>query len=289
MTRGNPLRLIVSFTIPMLLGGVCQQFYNLIDMLIIGNTNGSRDLAAIGATASPLFFILCFAMGLTVAFSIVIAQYFGANNLRLVRRTFVSAIYVTAAATVCLSLVGIFGARPLMRILQTPDDIIDGAVIYIQICVGGGAGLLVYNGAASVLRGVGDSRTPLYFLILSSLLNVLLDLLFVLVFGMGVAGVAIATVIAQTVSAAACVWYTLHRYAFFRIGRADLVPNRKNITDVLRIGISMGLQGLFLSIGDMVVAGMVNSFGTDVVPAYATGNRIQQIATLVFWRIRFSA
>lgn len=285
MTRGNPLHLIVSFTIPMLLGGVCQQFYNLIDMLIIGNANGSRDLAAIGATASPLFFILCFAMGLTVAFSIVIAQHFGANNLRLVRRTFVSAIYVTAAATVCLSLVGIFGARPLMRLLQTPDDIIDGAVIYIQICVGGGAGLLVYNGAAAVLRGVGDSRTPLYFLVLSSLLNVLLDLLFVLVFGMGVAGVAIATVIAQTVSAAACVWYTLHRYAFFRIGRADLVPNRKNITDVLRIGISMGLQGLFLSIGDMVVAGMVNSFGTDVVAAYATGNRIQQIATLVFFTL----
>ena len=285
LTKGDPFRGIVRFAVPMLVGGVFQQFYNIIDMLIIGNANGSRDLAAIGATSSATFFILSVAIALTIAFSIVVAQHFGANNLRMVRRTVVTSIYITAAATVILAFAGVFGARPLMRLLQTPEDIIDGAVLYIQVCMGAGAGLLVYNAAASVLRGVGDSRTPLYFLIVSSILNVLLDLLFVMTFGMGVMGVALATVISQTVSAGLCVWYMFRRYPIFRIERADLAPDWSNMWSVLRIGLSMGLQGLFLSIGDMVVTGMVNSFGTDVVAAYATGNRVQQIATLVFFTL----
>lgn len=285
MTKGEPLRLIARFTLPMLLGGVFQQFYNIIDMLIIGNTNGSRDLAAIGATSSATFFFLSVAMGLTVAFSIVIAQHFGANNLRMVRRSFVSSIYITAALTVVLSVAGIVGARPLMEALQTPADIIDSSVLYIQICIGGGIGLMVYNGAAAVLRGVGDSRTPLYFLILSSILNVILDLIFVLGLHMGVKGVAIATVISQIVSAALCVWYMLRKYQFFRIVRDDIVRDRKNMWDILRIGLSMGLQGLFLSVGDMVVTGVVNTYGTDVVAAYATGSRVLQLATLVFFTL----
>lgn len=285
MTRGEPLRLIVRFTIPMLVGGVFQQFYNIIDMLILGNANGSRDLAAIGATSSATFFFLSLALGLTVAFSIVIAQHFGGNNLRMVRRTFITSIYITLALFVLLSLAGIFGARPLMRILQTPEDIIDNSVLYNQICIGGGLGLLAYNGAAAVLRGVGDSRTPLYFLILSSVLNVILDLVFVLSLEMGVAGVAIATVISQTASAALCIWYMLRRYSFFRVARGDWKLYGKNLWDVARIGLSMGLQGLFLSIGDMVVTGVVNTFGTDVVAAYATGGRVLQMATLVFFTL----
>ena len=283
MTRGKPLGLIIKFSIPMLIGGVFQQFYNIIDMLIVGKVNGSRDLAAIGATSSATFFILSVTLGVTVAFSIVISQGFGANNMRLVRRTFVSSIYITGGCVVLLALVGILGARPLMLLLHTPDDIIDSAVAYIQICMGGGIGLLVYNGAAAVLRGVGDSRTPLYFLILSSLLNVILDLVFVLNLGMGVKGVAIATIISQCVSAAVCVWYMLRKYAFFRVGGEDLMPHSGTIYTILRIGLSMGLQALFLSVGDMVVSSAVNTFGTDTVAAYATGNRVTQIASLLYF------
>lgn len=283
MTRGKPLGLIVRFSIPMLVGGLFQQFYNIIDMLIVGKVNGSRDLAAIGATSSATFFILSVTLGVTVAFSIVISQSFGANNMRLVRRTFVSSVYITGGCVVLLAMVGVFGARPLMRLLQTPDDIIDSAVLYIQICMGGGVGLLVYNGAAAVLRGVGDSRTPLYFLILSSLLNVVLDLVFVLNLDMGVKGVAIATVISQCISAAICVWYMLRKYAFFRVVGKDLAPHRGNIYTILRIGLSMGLQALFLSVGDMVVSSVVNTYGTDTVAAYATGNRVTQIASLLYF------
>ena len=283
MTRGKPLGLIIRFSIPMLIGGVFQQFYNIIDMLIVGNVNGSRDLAAIGATSSANFFILSITLGITVAFSVVVAQHFGANNLRMVRKAFVSSIYITAACTVGLALVGIFGARPLMKLLQTPEDIIDSSVIYIQVCMGGGIGLLVYNGASSVLRGIGDSRSPLYFLILSSILNVILDLLFVITFGMGVKGVAIATVISQIISAAVCVWYMLRRYSFFRVRREDFAPSRTTIATILKIGLSMGLQAVFLSIGDMVVTSLVNTYGTNVVAAYATGNRVQQMATLLYF------
>lgn len=283
MTRGNPLKLIIKFSLPMLIGGVFQQFYNIIDMLIVGKVNGSRDLAAIGATSSATFFILSITLGVTVAYSVVVSQHFGANNLRRVRRAFVSSIYITGTCVVILALAGILAARPILLAMQTPTEIIDSAVLYIQICMGGGIGLLVYNAAASVLRGIGDSRTPLYFLILSSVLNVLLDLAFVLLFHMGVKGVAIATVISQTVSAAICVWYMLRRYPFFRIGREDLKPDLASIRTIVVIGLSMGLQALFLSVGDMFAAAVANTFGTDVVAAYATGNRIQQMATLLYF------
>jgi putative efflux protein, MATE family len=285
MTTGSPLKLIVAFTIPMLIGGVFQQFYNIIDMLIVGKVNGSRELAAIGATGSATFFILSMTMGVTVGYSIVIAQFFGAKKTHMVRVSLASSIYVTAGCTILLAAVALLFSRPLMEILQTPADIIDDSVLYLQICLGGGVGLLVFNGASAVLRAVGDSKTPLYFLILSSVLNVLLDLLFVVVFHYGVMGVAIATVIAQITSASLCVVYIIKRFPIFHISRRDLKPDRQNIHLVLKIGLSMGLQGFFLSIGEMVTTGVVNSFGTDVVAAFATGNRVQQFAMLLYFTI----
>lgn len=285
MTKGPPLRLIVKFAVPMLIGGVFQLFYNLIDMLIVGQVNGSRDLAAIGATAAATFFMLSVTMGLTTGFAIVMSQFFGAKRWRMVRTTLASAIYISAVCALVLALAGIFGSRPLMRVLQTPADIIDSAALYLQICIGGSLGFVVFNASSAILRAVGDSRTPLYFLILSSVLNVLLDLLFVLTFGMGVKGVAIATVIAQVISAACCVVYTLRRYPMFRLTRADMRFSKSNVTMIAKIGLSMGLQGFFLAIGDMTIAGVVNSFGTDVVAAYATGGRVQQFALLLLFTI----
>lgn len=166
MTQGNPMKVIFAFSFPMLLGGIFQQIYNITDALVLGNFVGSRALAAVGATGSATFFLLAVASGLTNAFAIVIAQYFGAGDEKKVRRTTAGTIYIMAAAGIILSLAGIFGARPLMELLQVPEDIRDQSVVYIRICVGGSAGQIVYNGAASILRAVGDSRTPLYFLIL---------------------------------------------------------------------------------------------------------------------------
>ncbi len=222
MTRGPTLKLIASFALPMLIGGLFQLLYNMVDMLIVGKINGSRDLAAIGATVSATFFLLSVTMGLTTAFSIIIAQYFGAKKIKMVRATLTSAIYISIACAVILSLAGFFGSRPLLRLLQTPSDIIDASTVYLQICIGCGSGLVAYNASTAILRAVGDSRTPLYFLILASVLNVLLDLLFVAVFGMGVVGVAVATVISQITSAILCIVFIIKKYPIFCITRAEM-------------------------------------------------------------------
>ncbi|CAM3890591.1 MATE family efflux transporter [Lederbergia lenta] len=285
MTEGRPLKLIFAFTMPMLIGGVFQQFYNVADTLIVGNFVGSRALAAVGATGSTLFFILSLTMGLTNAFSIVMSQYFGAKNEEMVRKTMISSIYITLLCIIILCFVGIFGARSLMELLKTPHDIIDDATLYIQICVGGSVGLLIYNGAAAVLRAVGDSRTPLYFLILSSILNVLLDLLFVIVFDMAVMGVAIATVIAQVISAVLCVLYIYKKFHIFRVSRSDWSLHWGNIGMISKIGVPMGLQSLLISIGEMAVTGVVNAYGTNAVAAYTTSLRVQQFATLAYLNI----
>jgi len=285
MTEGRPLKLIFAFMGPMIIGGLFQQFYNVADTLIVGKFVGSRALASVGVTGSTFFFLLSLTLGLTNAFSIVMSQYFGAKNEEMVRKTLVSSIYITIVCTIILAFIGIFGARPLMLLLNAPADIIDDATLYIQICFGGSIGLLFYNAASAVLRAVGDSKTPLYFLILSSILNVLLDLLFVLSFGMEVAGVAIATVISQVVSAFICIIYTYKKFPIFRVKRADWSPHFANIGLISKIGVPMGLQTLLLSVGEMTVTGVINSFGTNAVAAYTTGMRVQQFATLAFFNM----
>lgn len=280
MTNGRPLKLILRLVLPMLAGTVFQQLYNVVDMLIVGKAVGSRALAAVGATGAATFFALAMVTGLTNGFTAVTAQYFGAKDLHNIRKTFVSTIYISIVCIVLLAAVGIFGAEPLLRLLNTPDDIIHDSTLYLQICIGGSVGLIIYNGISATLRALGDSRTPLIFLILTSLLNVLLDLLFVLVFDMAVVGVAIATVTAQCVSAAACLVYLLKRYDILRPVKGDFRPYFPTIGLILKIGLPIGLQTLLLSVGDMTITGMVNLFGTDVVAANATGHRILEFSMM---------
>lgn len=282
MTEGSPLRHIIIFMIPMMIGGFFQQFYNVADTLVVGNMVGSDALAAIGATGSSTFFMLSLTMGLTNAFSIVISQSFGAKNEDLVRRNLVNSIYIMGAAAVILTLIGLFGSRPLMRLMRTPADIIDQSVIYLQICIGGCVAQLAYNMASSALRAVGNSRTPLYFLIFTSILNVALDLLFVLAFHMGVAGVAIATVISQAISAALSIRYIVKYFPIFHLRREDMHPDKEIILRLLRMGLPMSFQMSLLSIGDMVITGIVNGFGTNVVASFSVGGRVQQFASLAF-------
>ena len=286
MTSGPPFRQIARFALPMLVGGIFQLFYNLIDMVIVGRMNGSRELAAIGATASATFLILSVTLGLATACSIVMAQHFGAGNLRMVRTTLTSAIYISLACAAAMTAAGFLASRPLMRLLQTPPEILDEAVGYMRICVGlGGLGVVVYNSSSAVLRAVGDSRSPLCFLILSSVLNVVLDVVLVAGFDRGVTGAAEATVISQAVSALAAVVFIARRYPMFRLSRADFAPNWSNIRMICRIGVSLGLQGLFIAIGEMTILGVVNGFGADVVAAYSTALRVQQVAILIYFTL----
>ena len=229
MTVGSPFKTIIYFSLPMLIGGIFQQFYGVTDTIIIGKFVGSRALAAIGATTSTMFFFLSFAIGFTNAFSIVMGQFFGAKNETMLKRTFLNSIYVTLFSSVILLIFGLFFSRPLMILLKTPSDIIDNSVIYLKICVGLSFGQLIYNGAASILRALGDSKTPLYFLILTTILNIILDLLFVALLKMNVAGVAIATVVSQMISAFLSVFYIIKKFPILKLNKEDMIFDSSNL------------------------------------------------------------
>jgi putative MATE family efflux protein len=282
MTSGGPLRHILLFMLPILLGSLFQRFYNVADAIVVGQAMGSAELAAIGATGPATFFLLSIAMGLTHAFSIVTAQYFGAKNERMVKTTLVSGIYITAACSLLFTATGLLAARPLLTLLNTPAEILENSVLYLRICIAGTAFQLSYNGAASVLRAVGDSKTPLYFLIFSCILNVAIDLLFVLCFGMGLAGVAYATVFSQFLAAFLSAFYIFSRYRIFRLARTDFRPDRSSLAHVLKIGLPLGLQSLLVSVADMAIVSVVNSFGTNVLAAYTAYKRIQEFAMLSY-------
>ncbi|MEI0602714.1 MATE family efflux transporter [Brachyspira alvinipulli] len=283
MTVGSPFKTIIHFSVPMLIGGIFQQFYNITDTIIIGRFVGSRALASIGASSSTMFLFLSFAIGFTNAFSIVMGQFFGAKNETMLKRTFLNSIYVTLFSSLILLMFGLFFSRPLMILLQTPSDIIDNSVLYLKICIGLSAGQLIYNGAASILRALGDSKTPLYFLILTTILNIILDLVFVALLKMNVAGVAIATVISQMISAFLSVLYIIKKFPILNLNKEDMEFDSSNLLMIVKIGASMSIQSVFLSIGEMIISGVVNTFGTNVVASYTTGNRINQFASMAYF------
>ena len=205
MTRGRPISLMLRFALPMMLGSVFQSLYTMVDSAVLGRYVGSEALAAVGATTSTTNFILLLSTGVTSAVSIVISQFVGAGDEKKIRAGLVSTVYLTLGIGAAMCVVSMLLERPLMLLLNTPESVIDMSVLYIQLIGGLGIAQFAYNAAASVLRALGDSKTPLIFLIFCSLLNVALDLLSVLIFELGVAGVAGATVIAQAVSAAVCI------------------------------------------------------------------------------------
>lgn len=283
MTVGSPFKTIIYFSIPMLIGEIFQQFYGVADTIIIGKFVGSRALASIGATTSTMFFFLSFAIGFTNAFSIVMGQFFGAKNESMIKITFINSIFVTLFSSLLLLIFGMFFSRPLMLLLKTPPDIIDNSVLYLKICIGLSFGQLFYNGAASILRALGDSKTPLYFLILTTIINIILDLLFVALLKMNVLGAAIATVISQIMSAFLSILYIINKFPILKLNREDIVFNSSNLFMIIKIGVSMSIQAIFLSIGEMIISGVVNTFGTNVVASYTTGNRINQFASMAYF------
>ncbi len=288
MTSGSPIHLMIRFCLPVMVGSIFQQIYNITDSIVVGNCVGSSALAAIGTTGSSTFFLLALASGLTSSFSILLSQSFGSGDEQKIRRILAAAIYVTLAAALVLSLVGIFGSAFIMQLLDAPADIIADATLYLQICIGGCLGLLVYNAAAAVLRSVGNSKIPLLFLILTCVLNVILDLVFVLAFGLGVMGVAVATVVSQWIAAAACVIYTVKAMPIFRLTRRDMRPDAQSFREILKIGLPISLQSMLLAVGDMVVTRVINAFNTEMVAAFSTVTRINNLASLSFSSIAHS-
>lgn len=277
MTSGNPLGHILHFALPLLLGNLFQQFYNMVDSLVVGNYVGSNALAAVGTCGSMNFLFFSLSSGLAIGIGIIASQYFGAKNEDLLKKTIANSIYVLVSASLLVSFLGILIAPTILRLLNTPDTIINDSIIYMRTTCSGIIAIALYNGVAAILRALGDSKTPLYFLILSSIINVVLDLLFVLGFNWNVFGVALATIIAQAISALTSIIYAYKKIPYFKLTRSELKPNKSIIFHSFRLGIPVALQNSMIAISMMALQGVVNSFGETVMAAYTIVSRVEQI------------
>ena len=215
MTQGEPFKLILWFSIPLLLGNIFQQFYSMVDTIIVGKFLGTQALAAVGTTGPLNFLVLGFANGIASGFAVLVAQRFGAGDHSGMKKAVASAAELAIGFTIVLTLAATFGAKGLLHLINTPEDIFQGAYDYIVVIFAGLGATMLYNILACFLRAIGDSKTPLYFLIVSSILNVVLDLLFIINLNMGVAGAAWATVISQGVSGILCFVYMMKKFSFF--------------------------------------------------------------------------
>ena len=279
MTEGRPLRLILSFFFPLLIGNLFQQMYNMADSIIVGQFVGKEALAAVGATGSFNFLVLGFALGLCSGLCIPISQCFGAGDMYGMRRALVSAIYITLVITVATTAAMMAFTRPMLRLMHTPQNIFQQSYDYIIVIFGGTFATLLYNLPAGLLRALGDSKTPLLFLIIASLLNIVLDLVFILVFHMGVAGAAWATVIAQAISGALCVRYIMRHFPVLRPGKEEWKFDMASAKKGLAIGVPMGLQFSLTAVGSVVLQGAVNTLGSDAVASITAGAKVQMIMT----------
>ena len=287
LTKGAPLKLILLFSVPLLIGNIFQQFYNLADIVIVGRTLGVNALAAVGAVA-PLFFLIMFAVvGLNNGFAVITAQRFGAGDENGVRRSVVISTILSTLFTAVFSVIFFFLMKPILLLMNVPSEIFHDAYWYIQICVIGLVTVNFYNLLASVVRALGDSKTPLYFLILASVLNIFLALLFILKFGLGVPGSAIAVVLSQGFSVILCILYIKTRFPILHLKKSDWIFRKENrkedieyIIEHLKIGLPMAMQFSVLGIGILIIQSVCNTFGTDVIAAFTAALRIEQIATM---------
>ncbi len=286
MTSGNPVRLLLLFTVPLLIGNIFQQFYSMVDTIVVGRYVGPQALAAVGSTGSMSFFVIGFAGGLMAGFSILTSQCFGAlqkeehKDYYRIKQTVAAALVLTAVISAVIAFVMYFCTMPLLRVLKTPEDIIDGAHTYIRTIFMGVFTSFYYNLGASLMRSVGDSKTPLYLLIISSFLNIGMDFLFVIVFDMGIFGVAFATVIAQAISAILSLAVMFYKYPFLRPGKEHFKPDWGLIFELLRLGVPNAFMNSITAIGSMVLQSVVNSFGSTVVAAHTAASRVEQFMQL---------
>lgn len=277
MTKGNPLSLIIGFFIPLVLGNLFQQLYNMVDTMVVGRYVGVDALSAVGATGAISFLVIGFVMGICSGFSINMSQAFGAGRISDMRRYVINALYLCIFFTIVLTAVSTLLARQLLEFMKTPADIIDMSYDYIIIIFGGIGATMLYNMLSGILRSLGDSKTPLFFLMIAAALNVVLDLVFVIAFDMGVKGVGYATVISQGVSAILCVVYIRKRVTILTFEKDELALDLKKCFNLVKIGVPMALQFSITAIGSIIIQMAVNDIGTSAVAACTTANKIQQI------------
>ena len=280
LTSGSPLKVILLFSLPLVLGNLFQQFYALADTIIVGRFCGVGALASVGATGSVNYLILGFVIGVCNGFAIPIAQLFGARDYSDLRRHVANAAWLCIAGSVVLTVATVALTRPMMQLMQTPADILDGAVTYIGWIFAGIPFIFLYNMVAAIMRALGDSKTPLYFLILTSALNIGLDLLFIIPFQMGVLGAALATDISQVISGVLSFIYLSRKFDVLKMQKSDFAYSKKACTRLLGIGIPMGLQCSITAIGSVIMQWAVNVLGSTAVAAVTAAGKTQSLLTV---------
>lgn len=282
MTVGNPMKIIFGFTLPIFIGNVFQQFYNMADAVIVGKFVGNKALAAVGSTGTIMFLIYGFVVGMTAGFTVLTAQKFGAGDMKGMRKTVAGAGILSFVVGALLTILFMAFMKPLLILMNTPSDIFADTYSYIMIVSGGILAQMLYNLLSSILRALGNSKLPLVFLIISALLNIVLDLVFIVGFGMGAKGAAVATVIAQGVSGILCLFYIIAKIPILHLKREDLDVGSTIYKNQLRIGVPMALQYSITAIGTMMVQSSLNILGSTLVAAYTAAGKIEQVVTQAY-------
>lgn len=282
MTVGNPMKIILSFTLPIFIGNVFQQFYNMADAVIVGKFVGNKALAAVGSTGTIMFLIYGFVVGMTAGFTVLTAQKFGAGDMKSMRKTVVGAGVLSFVVGALLTVLFMVFMKPLLTLMNTPSDIFADAYAYIMIVSGGILAQMLYNLLSSILRALGNSKLPLYFLIISALLNIVLDLVFIIVFRMGAAGAAYATVIAQGISGILCLLYIAKKVPALYLHREDWEIDKNLAGWQLKIGLPMAFQYSITAIGTIVVQSCLNILGSTAAAGFAAASKIEQVFTQAY-------
>lgn len=280
MTSGSPAKLIFLFTVPLFIGNLFQQLYNMADTFIVGRTLGVNALAAVGCTGSLMFLIIGFAQGLSSGFSILTAQRFGAKDEAGVRRSFVASLVLGGIIGLVLTVVSVAFARQMLVMLQTPAEILDDAFSYMIVVFAGILATMLFNVLSNVLRALGDSRTPLLFLSVGCVFNIALDLILILFTPLGVMGAGVATVAAQLFSGLACLWYIAKRFPILRLSRQDWKLTRHDVVQHLRIGLPIAFQTSIIAIGSLILQFALNGLGSVSVAAFTAASKLEGLGSL---------
>ena len=280
MTSGKPIKLIWNFTIPLLIGNLFQQLYNMADTFIVGRTIGVHALASVGSTGSIIFLILGFANGLTAGLAIPLAQRYGAKNYSGVKRSFYVSILISAVVAILLTILSMVFCRQILEIMQTPVEIIDGAYDYLMVIFAGIFSSMAFNLLSNIFRSIGDAKTPLYFLVIACIMNIILDVVFIAGFGMGVEGAGYATVLSQIFSALACIIYIWKKIPILRLNSKDFVAKSLDVKEHIRISFPMAFQSSIIAIGAIIIQITLNQLGATAVAAYTAAQKIDQVAIL---------
>ena len=282
LTEGRPLKLILSFAAPLLFGVLFQQFYSFVDTAIVGRYLGADKLAAVGATGSVNFLVIGLCLGLCSGFAIPVAQAFGAHDEGEVRRSVFHAVVLSAVMSVVFALAATLLCKPLLRLMNTPEEIIDDSASYIRIIFAAIPCCILYNMAGGILRSLGDSRTPVLFLVLASLINIVLDLFLIIVVKMDVAGAAVATAVSQLLAGVGCVIVMVRRFPILRMTREDRRFSMPKAGRMLGIGLPMGLQFSITAVGSVVVQWSVNGLGVNAVAAVSAAVKLSMFFACIF-------